>query len=95
MIIASGFKVWPGEVEQVLYSQGTVRDAAVVGVPDPYRGETVKAYVTLVPGATTTPEELTAWCREHLAAYKAPREVEIRQDLPKTISGKILRRELR
>ncbi len=95
MIIASGFKVWPGEVEQVLYSQGTVRDAAVVGVPDPYRGETVKAYVTLVPGATTTPEELTAWCREHLAAYKAPREVKIRQDLPKTISGKILRRELR
>lgn len=95
MIIASGFKVWPGEVEQILYSQGTVRDAAVVGVADPYRGETVKAYVTLVPGATTTGEELTQWCREHLAAYKAPREVEIRQELPKTISGKILRRELR
>ncbi len=95
MIVASGFKVWPGEVEQTLYAQGSVKDAAVVGVPDAYRGESVKAYVTLMPGATTTAEELVAWCREHLAAYKAPREVEIRPDLPKTISGKILRRELR
>ncbi len=95
MIVASGFKVWPGEVEQILYAQGSIKDAAVVGVPDAYRGESVKAYVTLMPGATTTAEELVAWCRQHLAAYKAPREVEIRPDLPKTISGKILRRELR
>lgn len=95
LIVASGFKVWPGEVEQILYDQGSVRDAAVIGVPDPYRGETVKAFVTLRPGATTTPEELIAWCRDHLAAYKAPREVVIRPELPTTTSGKILRRELR
>lgn len=95
MIVASGFKVWPGEVEQVLYSQGTVQDAAVVGVPDPYRGETVKAVVTLKPGAQTTAESLIAWCREHLAAYKVPREVEIREQLPRNVAGKILRRELR
>lgn len=95
MINASGFKVWPREVEDVLYTHPAVREAAVVGVPDPYRGETVRAYVSLRPGASVEPGELGAYCKERLAAYKYPREVEILTELPKTASGKILRRELR
>ncbi|MFI0818418.1 class I adenylate-forming enzyme family protein [Streptomyces sp. NPDC021098] len=95
MINASGFKVWPREVEDVLYTHPAVREAAVVGKPHPYRGETVKAYVSLRPGAETTPDELSAYCADRLAAYKYPREVDILPDLPKTTSGKILRRELR
>ncbi|MET8013864.1 AMP-binding protein [Streptomyces sp. NPDC005271] len=95
MINASGFKVWPREVEDVLYTHPAVREAAVVGKPDAYRGETVKAYISLRPGAEATSEELSAYCAERLAAYKYPREVEILPELPKTTSGKILRRELR
>lgn len=95
MINASGFKVWPREVEDVLYTHPEVREAAVVGVPDGYRGETVKAYISLRPGAETDPDELAVYCKERLAAYKYPRQVVILPDLPKTASGKILRRELR
>ncbi|MGC9437238.1 class I adenylate-forming enzyme family protein [Streptomyces sp. WG5] len=95
MINASGFKVWPREVEDVLYTHPAVREAAVVGVPDGYRGETVKAYISLRPGAEAAPDALAAYCEERLAAYKYPRQVEILPDLPKTASGKILRRELR
>ncbi|MFJ9350138.1 class I adenylate-forming enzyme family protein [Streptomyces sp. NPDC101237] len=95
MINASGFKVWPREVEDVLYTHPAVREAAVVGVPDGYRGETVKAYISLRPGAATDPDDLALYCKERLAAYKYPRLVEILPDLPKTASGKILRRELR
>ncbi|WP_314173110.1 AMP-binding protein [Streptomyces winkii] len=95
MINASGFKVWPREVEDVLYSHPAVREAAVVGVGDAYRGESVKAYVSLRPGASAGPEELIGHCKDRLAAYKYPREIEILADLPKTSSGKILRRELR
>ncbi|MFF5446615.1 class I adenylate-forming enzyme family protein [Streptomyces sp. NPDC012888] len=95
MISASGFKVWPREVEDVLYTHPAVREAAVVGVPDPYRGETVKAYVSLRPGARAEPAELAEYCRARIAAYKYPRRVEILAVLPKTTSGKILRRELR
>ncbi|MGW7381665.1 class I adenylate-forming enzyme family protein [Streptomyces sp. NPDC054794] len=95
MINASGFKVWPREVEDVLYTHPAVREAAVVGVPDGYRGETVKAYISLRPGAESDPGALAAYCKERLAAYKYPRQVEILPDLPKTASGKILRRELR
>ncbi|MEV7090003.1 AMP-binding protein [Streptomyces sp. NPDC093085] len=95
MINASGFKVWPREVEDVLYTHPAVREAAVVGVPDAYRGESVKAYVSTRPGTEVAPGELAAYCRERLAAYKYPREVEILPELPKTTSGKILRRELR
>ncbi|MFJ5532342.1 class I adenylate-forming enzyme family protein [Streptomyces sp. NPDC093261] len=95
MINASGFKVWPREVEDVLYTHPAVREAAVVGVPDGYRGETVKAYISLRPGAETDPDALAAYCKDRLAAYKYPRQVEILPDLPKTASGKILRRELR
>jgi long-chain acyl-CoA synthetase len=95
MINASGFKVWPREVEDVLYTHPAVREAAVVGVSHPYRGETVRAYVSLRPGIPADPAELSGYCRERLAAYKYPREVRVLPDLPKTASGKILRRELR
>ena len=97
MIIVSGYKVWPRDVEDVLYQHPAVREAAVVGVPDPYRGETVKAYVSLKAGseATVTPEQLIAFCKERMANYKYPRQLEILDDLPKTTTGKFLRRELR
>jgi long-chain acyl-CoA synthetase len=95
MINAAGYKVWPREVEDVLYGHPAVREAAVVGVPDTYRGETVRAYVSLKPGASATPEELIAFCRERMAAYKYPRQLELVDELPKTVTGKILRRELR
>jgi long-chain acyl-CoA synthetase len=95
LIIASGYKVWPREVEDILYTHPAVLEAAVVGVPDEYRGETVKAYVSLRPDVPATAAELIAFCRERLAAYKYPREVELVDDLPKTATGKILRRTLR
>lgn len=95
MINAAGYKVWPREVEDVLYGHPAVREAAVVGVPDEYRGETVKAFVALKPGASATPAELIEYARGELAAYKYPRSVELVDELPKTASGKILRRELR
>jgi long-chain acyl-CoA synthetase len=95
MINAAGYKVWPREVEDVLYGHPAVREAAVVGVPDPYRGETVAAFVSLRPGTTATPEEIVAFARERLAAYKYPRTVEVVDELPKTTTGKILRRQLR
>jgi long-chain acyl-CoA synthetase len=95
MINTSGYKVWPREVEDVLYQHPAVREAAVVGVPDTYRGETVKAFVSLVGGAQVESGELIAFCRERIAVYKAPREVEVVDELPKTASGKFLRRALR
>jgi long-chain acyl-CoA synthetase len=95
MINAAGYKVWPREVEDVLYGHPAVREAAVVGVPDEYRGESVKAFVSLKPGASVTAEEVIAFAKERMAAYKYPRTVEIVEELPKTTTGKILRRELR
>ncbi|MEP9385257.1 class I adenylate-forming enzyme family protein [Nocardioides cheoyonin] len=95
MINAAGYKVWPREVEDVLYGHPAVREAAVVGVPDEYRGETVKAYVSLKPGSQVSPEELIAFAKERMAAYKYPRSIELLDELPKTTTGKILRRELR
>lgn len=97
LINVSGFKVWPRDVEDVLYQHPGVKEAAVVGVPDSYRGETVKAFVSLSDGfiGKTAPEELIAFCKERLAAYKYPRIVEIIDDVPKTTTGKMLRRELR
>ena len=92
MIIASGFKVWPREVEEVLYLHPAVLEAAVVGVPDPYRGETVKAYVSLKAGAQASPDEIKAFARERMAAYKYPRVVEITDEIPKNAGGKVLRR---
>ncbi|KDE14932.1 hypothetical protein N505_0102180 [Rhodococcus aetherivorans] len=94
-INAGGYKVWPREVEDVLYEHEAVREAAVVGVVDSYRGETVKAFVSLRPGHSVTAEELIAFARERMAAYKYPRLVEIIDEIPKTVSGKLLRRELR
>ncbi|GLY85378.1 class I adenylate-forming enzyme family protein [Actinoallomurus iriomotensis] len=95
MIVAAGYKIWPREVEDVLYEHPAVREAAVVGVPDPYRGETVRAFVSLRPGATATEAELRDFCRARMAVYKAPAQVLIEDDLPKSVTGKILRRELR
>ncbi|MFF0501848.1 class I adenylate-forming enzyme family protein [Nocardia aobensis] len=95
MIIASGYKVWPREVEDVLYSHPAVSEAAVVGVPDEYRGETVKAFVTLKAGETCSEAELIEYCKSQMAAYKYPRMIEFTKDLPKSVTGKILRRDLR
>ncbi|MBE3595544.1 MAG: long-chain fatty acid--CoA ligase [Hydrogenibacillus sp.] len=94
MIIAGGYNIYPREVEEVLFTHPAIQEAAVVGVPDPYRGETVKAFVVLKPGATVTEKELDAFCRSKLAAYKVPRIYEFRSELPKTAVGKVLRRVL-
>ena len=95
MISASGYKVWPRDVEDVLYEHPDVLEACVVGVPDDYRGESVRAYVALRPGGTAEPGDLIAHCRAHLAVYKAPRQVVLVDEIPKTPTGKALRRELR
>ncbi|MDP3016160.1 MAG: AMP-binding protein, partial [Deltaproteobacteria bacterium] len=97
MIIASGFKVWPREVEDTIYLHPAVREVAVIGVPDPYRGETVKAFVALKEGyeGKVTNEEIISFCKERMAAYKYPREVEFVKEVPKTATGKFLRRALR
>ncbi|MGN1402539.1 MAG: long-chain-fatty-acid--CoA ligase [Bacillus sp. (in: firmicutes)] len=94
MIIAGGFNIYPREIEEVLYEHEAVQEAVVAGIPDPYRGETVKAYVVLKEGKTVTEEELNKFSRKHLAAYKVPRSYEFRKELPKTAVGKILRRSL-
>jgi long-chain acyl-CoA synthetase len=94
-INASGYKVWPREVEDVLYEHPAVLEAAVVGQPDDYRGETVVAYVSLRAGQQASPDELIAFAKERLAAYKYPRTVHVMSDLPKTHTGKIQRRMLR
>ncbi|KRE36932.1 acyl-CoA synthetase [Janibacter sp. Soil728] len=95
MINASGYKVWPREVEDVLAEHPAVREAAVIGVPDDKRGETVKAFISLRQGQHVEPEEIIAFCKERMAAYKYPRQLEIIEELPKTVTGKILRRQLR
>ncbi|MFF0435637.1 class I adenylate-forming enzyme family protein [Streptomyces sp. NPDC004327] len=94
-INVSGYKVWPREVEDALYEHPSVLEAAVVGQPDEYRGETVVAYVSLKTGLNATAEELIAFSRDRLAAYKCPRTIHFIADLPKTQSGKIRRAELR
>lgn len=95
LIVASGFKIWPREVEDVLYQHPAVRETGVVGVADAYRGETVAAFVSLKNGATTTTEELSQFCKERMAAYKYPRVIHIVDEIPKNPNGKILRRQLR
>ncbi|MEK3991410.1 long-chain-fatty-acid--CoA ligase [Robertmurraya sp. FSL R5-0851] len=94
MIIAGGFNIYPREIEEVMYEHPSVQEVVVAGVPDPYRGETVKAYIVLKESASATEEELNAFARKHLAAYKVPRMYEFRSELPKTAVGKILRRAL-
>ncbi len=94
MIVASGFNVYPREVEEVLYEHEKVQEVVTIGVPDPYRGETVKAFVVLKEGAECSEEELDQFARKYLAAYKVPKVYEFREELPKTTVGKILRRVL-
>jgi len=95
MIIVSGYKVWPREVEDTLYMHPAVKEAAVIGVPDEYRGETVKAFVSLKAGMTATTDEIIEFCKSKIAAYKYPRQLEIVDEVPKTVTGKFLCRVLR
>ncbi len=94
IIIAGGFNIYPREIEEVLYQHEDVAEVVAARVPDPYRGETVKAYIVLKEGSTVTQEELDRFTRKHLAAFKVPRIYEFRTELPKSAVGKILRRAL-
>ena len=95
MIIAGGFNIYPRDIDEVLFKHPKVKDVITVGIPDEYRGETIKSFVQLAAGQTATEEELRNFCREHLAAYKVPRYIEFREELPRTAVGKALRRLLR
>jgi long-chain acyl-CoA synthetase len=95
MIIASGYNIYPRDIEEVLYEHPAVQEAVVIGIPDKYRGEGVKAILVLKSGKDANEDEIKAYCRENLAAYKVPNVVEFRDQLPKTAVGKILRRALR
>ncbi|WP_085524276.1 long-chain-fatty-acid--CoA ligase [Tuberibacillus sp. Marseille-P3662] len=94
LIIAGGYNIYPREVEEVLYQHPDVQEAVVVGIPDKYRGETVKAVVVLKDGSSFVEKDMLAYCRKYLAAYKAPKSIECRDVLPKTSVGKILRRQI-
>jgi long-chain acyl-CoA synthetase len=94
LIKPGGYQVWPREVEEVIAANPKVLEVGVAGIPDPYRGETVKAWVVVKPGETLTEDEIKDWCRERMARFKVPTQVEFRNELPKTTVGKILRREL-
>ncbi|MFZ5584856.1 MAG: long-chain-fatty-acid--CoA ligase [Thermodesulfobacteriota bacterium] len=95
MIIAGGFNIYPREIDEVLYQHPKISEAVSLGVPDAYRGETVKAFVVLKPGETATAQEIVDFCRERLTGYKVPRLVEFRAALPKSAVGKLLRKALR
>lgn len=95
MIIAGGYNIYPREIDEVLHQHPKVQQAVSVGIPDEYRGETVKAYIVVKEGETITEEEIITFSREHLASYKAPRAVEFRSELPQSAVGKILRKILR
>ncbi len=95
MIIAGGFNIYPRDIEEVLFTHPKIKEAVVAGIRDRYRGETIKAYCVAKEGETLTEEEVIKHCRENLAAYKVPKRVEFRQELPKTMVGKVLRRVLR
>lgn len=94
IIIAGGYNIYPREVEEALYEHEAIQEIVVAGVPDSYRGETVKAFVVLKKGAKADTEELDAFARSRLAPYKVPKAYEFRKELPKTAVGKILRRRL-
>jgi len=94
LIKPGGYQVWPREVEEAISANPKVLEVGVAGIPDPYRGETVKAWVVVKPGETLTEDEIKAWCKERLAAFKVPTHIEFRSELPKTTVGKVLRREL-
>jgi long-chain acyl-CoA synthetase len=91
---AGGFNIYPREVEEVLYEHPQVKEAAAVGVPVKDKGERVKAFVVLKEGETATEKEIIAFCRENMARYKVPKFIEFRDELPKTMVGKVLRRVL-
>jgi long-chain acyl-CoA synthetase len=95
MIIAGGFNIYPREVDEVLYRHPKIKEAVTVGVPDAYRGETVKAFIVPKKGETVTAEEIIAFCKEKMASYKVPKEIEFRSALPQSAAGKILRKVLR
>ena len=94
LIKPGGYQVWPREVEEAIAANPKVLEVGVAGIPDPYRGETVKAWIVAKPGETLTEEEVKAWCKERLAPFKIPTHIEFRSELPRTTVGKILRREL-
>ncbi|HEX6210896.1 MAG TPA: AMP-binding protein [Methylomirabilota bacterium] len=94
LIKTSGYQVWPREIEEVLAAHPAVAEVGAAGVPDPFKGESVKAWVVLRTGTTATEDELRRFCREKLAPYKVPSSIEFRRELPKTLVGKVLRREL-
>ncbi|ERH11891.1 MAG: acyl-CoA synthetases (AMP-forming)/AMP-acid ligases II, partial [halophilic archaeon J07HB67] len=94
VIVTGGYNVYPREVEELLFEHDAVADAAVVGVPDDRRGETVQAFVVPTPGTETTPEELKRYCLDSLAEYKHPREVSFVEELPRTTTGKVQKFEL-
>jgi len=94
MIIVSGYNVYPREVEEALAKHPAVLESAAIGIPHPIKGEEVKAFVVLKPGQTATADDLIAFCRESLAPFKVPRAIEFRDTLPKTLIGKVLRRQL-
>src|SRR5512147_2702469 len=95
MIIAGGFNIYPREIDEVLFQYSTIQEAVSVGISDKYRGETVKAYIVLKPGQKATEEEIIAFCKGKLAAYKVPKMIEFRDSLPKSAVGKVLRKVLR
>lgn len=95
MIISGGFNIYPRDVDEVLFAHPKILEACAIGVPDPYSGERIKAYVVLKPGETSTPIELIDYCKENLVKYKVPKYVEFVSELPKSAVGKILRKELR
>ncbi|MGA3114133.1 MAG: AMP-binding protein [Syntrophobacteraceae bacterium] len=95
MVIAGGFNIYPREIDEVLFQHPKVLDAVAVGIPDEYRGETLKCYIVLKPGEKASGDEIIAYCKGKLAAYKVPKSVEFRDELPKTAVGKILRKILR
>ena len=95
LVIVSGFNVFPSEIDEVLHQHPKVSEGVAVGLPHPRKGEYIKVYVVPRPGQTLTPEEIIQFCRENVAPYKVPKEVEVREELPKSAVGKILRRELK
>jgi len=95
MIVSGARNIYPREVEEVLYSHPAIKEASVIGVPDEYWGEAVKAVVVLKPGAKTTEEDLISYCKQHLASYKKPKSVDFVDSLPKNPGGKIIKKELR
>jgi long-chain acyl-CoA synthetase len=95
MIIAGGYNIYPVEIDNVLFDHPKILEACAVGVPDEYRGETLKAFIVTKEGETLTEEEVIAYCKETLAPYKIPKNIEFVTELPKSVVGKILRRELR